>query len=243
MKNKNSTLKQLNPEKKYSRNDLLNIFLSDNPNLNDGSFQWILGSMLKNGELIKDGYNAYSVATGKELKEYQPFYSEESLELEHYISSKYPYVRFVVFETVLLNEFLNHLIAQNTIFIQVEKDSAPFIFRHLQDNKHLNVMYNPTKKDKDLYWSSNCVIVEDMISETPISKEKPHAIILEKMIVDLYCDKHIKETYSKAEYIDILKQVITTYRFDKTKMFRYARRRGKEMELKNIIEHLEGEDK
>ena len=39
------------------------------------------------------------------------------------ISKKFPYVSFTVFETVLMNNFLNHLIAQNTIFLQVERES------------------------------------------------------------------------------------------------------------------------
>ena len=40
-------------------------------------------------------------------------------------------VSFVVFESVLLNEFLNHQIAQNTIYIQVERDLSSYIFNVL----------------------------------------------------------------------------------------------------------------
>lgn len=44
------------------------------------------------------------------------------------ISKKFPYISFTVFETVLMNNFLNHLIAQNTIFLQVERESSIYIF-------------------------------------------------------------------------------------------------------------------
>ena len=33
---------------------------------------------------------------------------------------QYPDLQFVVFESALFNEFLNHQIAQNTIYVQVE---------------------------------------------------------------------------------------------------------------------------
>lgn len=80
---------------------------------------------------------------------------------------KYPYVQFTVFETVLMNEFLNHLIAQNTVFIQVEKESSIYVFRFFQNQGIQNVMYKPGKKDFNLYWAKDCVIVTDMISEAP----------------------------------------------------------------------------
>ena len=91
-----------------------------------------------------------------------PIYSDTAEGLIRLISEKYPYVQFTAFETVLMNEFLNHLIAQNTVFIQVEKESGIYVFRFLQEQGIQNVMYKPGKKDFNLYWSKDCVIVTDI---------------------------------------------------------------------------------
>ena len=91
-----------------------------------------------------------------------PIYSDTAEGLIRLISEKYPYVQFTAFETVLMNEFLNHLIAQNTVFIQVEKESGIYVFLFLQEQGIQNVMYKPGKKDFNLYWSKDCVIVTDI---------------------------------------------------------------------------------
>ena len=85
-----------------------------------------------------------------------PIYSDTAEGLIRLISEKYPYVQFTAFETVLMNEFLNHLIAQNTVFIQVEKESGIYVFRFLQEQGIQNVMYKSGKKNFNLYWSKEC---------------------------------------------------------------------------------------
>lgn len=58
---------------------------------------------------------------------YRPAYSDLAAKLISQVSDKYPSVRFTVFETALMNDFLNHLVAQNTVYIQMERMSA-FLF-------------------------------------------------------------------------------------------------------------------
>lgn len=96
------------------------------------------------------------------MGKWEKLYSDTAEGLIRLISEKYPYVQFTAFETVLMNEFLNHLIAQNTVFIQVEKESGIYVFRFLQEQGIQNVMYKPGKKDFNLYWSKDCVIVTDI---------------------------------------------------------------------------------
>jgi len=49
---------------------------------------------------------------------YRPYYSREAKKVAEEISLIHPEIPFVIFESVLLNEFLNHQIAQNTIYIR-----------------------------------------------------------------------------------------------------------------------------
>ena len=195
--------------------------------------------MLKSGMIIRTSFDEYMVANVNSLPKYLPTYTQLASDLLERVAAKFPYIGFTVFETVLMNDFLKHLIAQNTIFMQVEKDASAFVFRFLQEEGNENVMYKPTKKDFNLYWTTDSVIITDMVSEAPIASNNPHVITIEKMLVDMYCDKLIQSTYSKAEYPSVLEQVIKTYKVEKNKMFRYAGRRNKATEIRKILGELD----
>ena len=226
---------QLESGRSYTRRELISVFSSDEKTLKENSFQWRLGGYLKSGKLIKTGYDEYRMPDEITILPYQPQYSEMAVNIITYLSDLYPYVSFSVFESVLMNEFLNHLIAQNTIFVQVEKESASFVFRSLQEAGYTNVMYKPSAKDRALYWKKDCIIVTDMVSEAPLSRQNPHFITLEKMLVDMYCDKFISGTYSIAEFPGVIKQAAGSYLLDRTRMLRYARRRNKEKEIREML--------
>ncbi|MGX8688088.1 MAG: DUF6577 family protein, partial [bacterium] len=72
---------------------------------------------------------------------YRPLYSDKARSLLENMSERFPEIGFVIFESVLLNEFLNHQIAQNTIYIQVEKDFSSYIFDILQEEYPGRVLY------------------------------------------------------------------------------------------------------
>ncbi len=119
----------------------------------------------------------------------------------------------------------------------MEKESCIFVFRFLQEYGYKNIMYKPRKKEFDLYWSRDCIIITDMISEAPLRSDKPHVISLEKMLVDMTADKMISGTYSKAEYPDIIEQSQSRYFLDRVRMLRYARRRNR---VDVILKYLDG---
>ena len=168
--------------------------------------------------------------------EYRPIYSDRAMQLIDILSQAYPHVSFTVFETTLMNEFLNHLVAQNTVFIQAEKESSIFLFRFLQEQGYQNLLYRPSCKDFTLYWTKDCIVVSDLISEAPTLVDAPHSICLEKLLVDMYADKLISTTYSKAEFPEVLQFALSQYRVDKAKMLRYARRRNRGAELAHLLE-------
>ena len=77
-----------------------------------------------------------------------------------------------------------------------------------------------------------------MISESPLRSDNPHNICIEKMLVDMYCDKLISGIYNKAEFASVTGQALRRYRVEKTKLLRYARRRNKEAEIAKILEKV-----
>ena len=222
-----ATSKKLEAGHRYSHQELIKMLKSDYPHMCETSCHWAVYGMLKNGDITKIARNVYVVQNEREKPVYRPAYSELAAKLIAQISDKYPSVHFTVFETALMNDFLNHLVAQNTVFVQAEKDISIFIFRFLQELGYEHLLYKPNKTDYALYWEKDCIVVTDMISEAPLSASAPHEICLEKMMV------------SKSEYPEVLKQAMETYHIEPTKMMRYARRRGREDEMKKILEEIE----
>lgn len=105
--------------KKYNHKDLIKILKKGRPDLSENSYHWIINSLVDKGIIEHKGYNAYALSDGDKKEEYKPLYSKTAMDVIKLISEKYPLVTFTVFETVLMNDCLNHLIAQNTVFIQV----------------------------------------------------------------------------------------------------------------------------
>ena len=124
----NEVVVYMDKKKTYSRKEIIQCLKMIRPDLSKNTYQWAINSMIQNKSLMKQGYDSYTLSSDYEKKEYIPDYSDASKKLIEIIAKSFPYVRFTVFETVLMNDFLNHLIAQNTIFIQIEKNSSIFVF-------------------------------------------------------------------------------------------------------------------
>ena len=220
----------------YSRDEIVSRLKKEKTGLNENSYFWIVGNLVKDGLLKRKGRDKYSVCDENTKNVYKPLYSEKAVAIKNKLERKYPLVKFIVFETVLLNEFLNHQIAHNTIFIQTERDVSEFIFDYLRENTKTNVLYKPNQAEFDRYWQPESLIVTDLTSEAPMNIDSPHEITAEKMLVDIFCDKIINLTYGKSEYKSIVDEIYSRYQVDTVRLLRYARRRNKEKEMMQFIE-------
>lgn len=225
----------LSPGDAYSREDLYRSFLVEKHDLTDSSFRWLLYKLLLEKKLYKTGYDTYMIDKPVERYTYRPLYSANALSLIKTLDEGYSSLKFVVFESVLLNEFLNHQIAQNTLYVQVEKDISSFVFDELRKKFNKCVLYRPGKKEFERYWCPNCMVVTDLISQSPLSKDDQHEITIEKLLVDIVAEKSVSASFSPAELPSIYASALNTYKVDKNKMNRYAGRRGKGEEIRRLL--------
>ena len=229
-----NTLGSLERGRIYPRKELISIMKNENSEMSDNSLIWMIGDLVKRGKLIHVGHDQYSLSDRKKDL-YSPVYTQSSVDLKNHIAGKYPAIGFTVFESTLLNEFLNHLIARNTIFIQTERDISAFVFDFIRENVQPNVLYNPSEKEYVRYWQPDTIIVLDWTSQAPLNRADPHDITVEKMLVDIYCDKTIRLTYSGSEYKSIVNAVYDRYNVDTVRLLRYAGRRNKAEEIKVFL--------
>ncbi len=115
---------------------------------------------------------------------------------------------------------LYHLLQEQKIY-KVDYDT------YVISKPEILPMYRPSKTDFDRYWTRDCIVILDLISQAPLSPGRPHEIIVEKMLVDILAEKSMVATFSPSELPFVYENVMRSYQIDKWKMNRYAGRRGK----------------
>lgn len=203
--------------------------------LGEAAMRKRLQSMLKAGEVVRVGRNAYCVPQ-KGVRPYHHSYSEEALQVAQAVRKAYPVVEFTIFELVQLNEFVNHQLAHNVLFLSVEDDIIDFVFDLLKEQFPGKVLLDPTPELYHQYWYDGMIVLTKMVTEAPKGVDESWHTRLEKMLVDLVSDSLLQEVISKSEYTAIFEGAFSSYVIDESCLFRYAKRRAAERRLKTLIQ-------
>ena len=105
------------------------------------------------------------------------------------------------------------------------------------------VFLNPSYEVFDNYVleENNFIIVKSLISEAPLQKlTNLYTVTLEKMLVDIFCDKIVFSAYQGNEIKTIFSEAYKKYSINENKLFRYANRRGKKEQLQKYIKLITG---
>nr|WP_319521086.1 DUF6577 family protein [uncultured Sphaerochaeta sp.] len=138
-----------------------------------------------------------------------------------------------VWELSWLNEFFNHQLAHNQIFLEVEKDGSDFVFSTLTEKFPGKILLKPKAQEILRYGTDDGIIIDRLVTEAPKSYGEPYQVPLEKLIVDLFANKYLM--LSKGDYPAAIELMFTKYRIDQVSMLRYARRRNK---VKTVFDFL-----
>lgn len=194
--------------------------------LNDSSFFARLKKKTASGELIRVGKGLYAPS-------HLPVFDYElstplSQKVHAFLMKEYRgRIEFAVYETTILNRFLNHLIAGGTTIVDVPKEFCANVFFALQDHGFKNVLLNPDE-DENYHYNGNdgrTIIIKSAPSRSPIDKKKGK-ILLEKLLVDIISDKRLRFFFEGAETGPAVEEIVTSYSLDYAKVRTYANRRG-----------------
>jgi len=166
-----------------------------------------------------------------------PEISSKAKTLNKKIKKDFPYLEFCIWNSSLLNEFTLHQANQFYLLIEVEKEATQAIFLYLKENKY-SVFLEPTKDvfEKYITGNNNLIIVKTLITEAPTQNiDGINTSSLEKILVDIFCDEIIFSAYQGNEMRTIYNEAFSKYSINKSKLLRYANRRGKKEELKTYI--------
>lgn len=218
----------------FSRADMMNAFEASGDKLSSPLLKKKLQEMLDNGTVARVGRNAYCVPKNGE-KPYAYRYSDLANEVAETVSKAHPLLMFSVSELVQINEFTNHQIAHNIIFLSVEGDVVDFVFDKLKDKYPGKVLLNPTSDLFHQYWYDNMIVVEKLITEAPKGKPKDWCARIEKVLVDIMTEPLWAESISESELPAIFEGAFERYVIDESCLFRYAKRRTAEKKIRGFI--------
>jgi hypothetical protein len=216
------------------RHDLALFLMELNPSLKDSSLNWLIYNLIKANVIHRIVRDTFRIGPAEILRpDYTSSLSDEATELLSYMKDNYPLLNYIIWESRALNEFLNHQMARNYIFVEVERDLADLVFDRLENKFDYRTLFKPTEKEITLYSDQITVVILGLNTEAPIKEHEP---LLEKLLVDLFANKLISYITSPSEFDFVYEEAFAKYKVNPAAMLRYARRRNKEPIVKEYIE-------
>ena len=208
----------------FARSDLQVVMDECGYNTSESITNHMITRMLAAGDIARIGRNRYCVTDS--LKTYRFLHSAFAISVADEVVDAHPYLDFRIFELVQLNEFVNHQIAHNIVFMSVEGELEEDVFNTLWERHKGSVLFKPGADELFRYKNENMVVIVKLPSESPKGIAVFWDTRLEKMLVDIAVDKLLRKVVYSGEYPAIFQDAFSKYTIDRNVMFRYARRRG-----------------
>ncbi len=215
----------------FTTKEFTNTVYIEAPNTGRSTIYHMLKLLCESGKIIRIQRGLFSIA---QKKDYSYDLSDRAKEISSTIQKQYPLVDFQVWELYQMNEFVNHQLAKNVIFVEVESMLDESIF-NLFFKKYPHVLFSPNEDEYYKYSGNETIIIEKLISEAPPCFGKDKQASLEKILVDIFGRSISGRIISRSEYPSIYEDSFNKYNINQAKMFRYARRRGIDQKIKKYI--------
>lgn len=222
-----------------SRESLIEVIRRYKPDYKDSSVRWELYRLVRDGVITKMDAEFYQIGR---IRRYTPCPGSETKKMiQEILKIELPAVKAVVFESTILNEWVNHLISRNVLFVDVEKDYMQSVFRILQERLQTTILLKPSIDDYYLYASDATIIVSNLITQAPLQKDS-YDIRIEKLLVDLFANALLREFVSSHEIGDMVAEIFSTYVVNAKTVLAYAKRRKSEAEMQVVLYGNKGKD-
>lgn len=195
-----------------------------------------LSALVKQSAIARLGHGVYAK---NDKAVFLPKLSDKTLTLAAELRKSYPFVKFSIYEGSCISPLLHHIAPNEITYIDVQKDAAEFVFDFLK-GLDLTVYLTP---DEDMMYryislENPAIIIKSLVSESPLGKVNDFFVpTLEKLLVDIYRDPDFNYLQG-GEYYSIAENAVKLFILNKTKLYRYAQRRGVKQELEKIFDRL-----
>lgn len=219
----------------FSREELYTFYTQFKPDLKETTFRWIIFNLKENQVITSISRGLFTLA-------YKPVFKPDIGETERKIYSKvekqFPTLKCCVWSTRIVSEFMLHVPAKHLTIMQVEKEALEPVYDFLKEQKSGNIFIQPEEKEIEryIYESDKAIVLLPLVSKSPLQEIKTiTTITLEKLIVDLFSDKKLFAAFQGSELAHIVNTAYSRYAIDFTTLFHYAKRRRKDIELREFF--------
>lgn len=219
----------------FSRQELYAFYTEFKPNLKETTFRWIIYN-LKERQIITSISKELFTLSFKPVFKPEPDKSEKKI--FNAIEKQFTALKFCVWSTRIVSEFMLHVPVKHIVILQVEKEALDPVYDFLKAQKSGDIFIQPKEKEIEryIYESDKAVVLLPLVSKSPLQKvNKVQTTTLEKLIVDLYSDKKLFAAFQGSELAHIVNTAYNRYAIDFTTLFHYANRRRKDVDLKNFL--------
>lgn len=204
------------------------------------TIDWRISKLTEQEILHRMSRGIYSVSK-KEFEKFIPEINQTLKQLSGMVLKKFPFIDICVWSTKSINEFMLHQPGKFYTILEVENDAMDAVFYELS-SKRKDVFLNPTEEiiNKYVINAKEPIIITKLVTEAPTVKVgNVKTSTLEKMLVDIYSDPIIYNTFQGAEMKRIYQNAFEKYHINKEGMLRYANRRTKKEKIETLIGRLE----
>lgn len=200
--------------------------------MTDPQIAYELKKLLDQGALVRIGWGRYSPPK-KRLYRHQ--YSDAAIDVVETILEDYDGLVFQVFELRQLNDFMNHQMPHNTIFVAIENDLMDYVFDTLWKAYPGRVLLKPKTDQYYRYRQNDEIVIGRLPSETPKGIDEPWMSRLEKILVDVFTDKLVSKIVPNGEKEAIIEGAFSDYMLDVRTIIHYARRKGTDKKMMRVL--------
>ena len=218
--------------------DLTAFYRELEPEVKKSTINWRVYRLAKMDVLRRLGRGVFTVGKNRT---YTPSLRESTKRLFEDVRSAFPYLHVSVWNTSLLNEFMLHQPSRFLTILEVDRDAMESVFEYLKEG-YDQVFIKPNKEIVQRYILNlqEAIIIKPLISESPLDNVDGITVPqLEKMLVDIYCDKQIFISYHGSELYTIFEEAFAKYAINEKTLLRYASRRRRKEEIMELLQRLD----
>lgn len=195
-------------------------------------------ALVKKGILARIGRGKFCLGSSNN---FIPEISRKEKIIYNKLINEFPFVELCVWNTKILNEFMQHQPGNFQVIVELEKEVIQSAFYFL---KELNypVFIEPTVDiiEKYLPIDKEAIIIKSLVSESPLQEvDNIKTVTIEKLLVDVFSDVVVFAAQQGAELRTILIEAFDKYTINQSKMLRYANRRRKKEGFQQYIDSFQ----
>jgi hypothetical protein len=220
--------------KQFTRKELI-VYLKEQKQTVSPNAIWIqLDRLVKSNELVRVERSVYGMPSNTQ-KNFIAIVSDEHKQLSQKIKVQFPFVNFCVWSSNAIIPYMHHIPNLNYTYVDVERDVAESVFNFLNENSSKRIFLCPDHDDFNRYViGTEAIIIRTLVSEAPMQViDGINTPSIEKILVDVAGDVEF-DFMQGAEITYFYRNVAERHNINKSKLMRYATRRGRRQEVEQL---------